>query len=160
MRPFALGIIFLCIQAFAQDSSKTVTTIFYFGGSDCHFCVDRRNVQNINKMKGELPQHYHEMSFKFVLVVMDKEIDRGIRYSKKYPGWDEVCIGQFYDNELMLEHVNRSAMPGVPHIMVYRDSLRIGKWNIPTISNRALLVDLAGEGAIDRWVQSGYALKK
>jgi len=160
MRTMICAMIFLSVQAFAQDSTKTVITVFYFGGSDCPYCIDHRNVQNINKMRAELPRLYHDMSFKFVLVVMDKEIERGMRYSKKYPAWDEVCIGQFYDNEMMLEHVNQSPLPAVPHIMVYRDSLRLGKLNIPTIGNRALLIDLVGENAIAKWGKAGYALKQ
>ncbi len=93
------------------------------------------------------------------MVVMDDSLDQGYQFTKKYLPWDEVSVGKFYSNELMLEHVNRSPIPGVPHIMVYSDSLLIGKYNIPLIRKRTLLLDLVGESAIGKWIQSGYSIK-
>jgi hypothetical protein len=143
-----------------QETAKTRFTIFYFGGSDCGYCNLPANIKNVNKMRSELPKHYKGRAMKFVLVVMDKDIERGLQYIKKYRRWDEVSIGEFYDNELMLEHVNRSKIAGVPHIMVYRDSLATDSLNIPTINKRVLLKDLVGGKAIDAWVKDGYPLEK
>ena len=86
---------------------------------------------------------------------MDKDIEQGIRFTRKYPNWDEISIGQFYNNELMLVHLNRSQVPGVPHIMIYNDILRIGNYGIPTNQKRTLRVDLVGEKAIESWIQKG-----
>jgi glutaredoxin len=160
MKVFLFVTMFATTTAVFQSSHRTVTTVFYFGGSDCPHCIEQKNIDNINKMKAELPKKYEKLSFKFVLVVMDKHIERGIRYAQKYGSWDEISIGQFYNNELMLQHVNRAQIPGVPHIMIYKDSLNIGKYNIPTIERRTLLVDLAGELSIDHWIRDGYPLYK
>ena len=143
-----------------QTEQKVVTTVFYFGGSDCAYCMQRENIENINKMRADLPVQKKDLSFKFVLVVMDKDLKQGMEYAKKYPRWDEISIGKFYDNELMLQHVNKTELPGVPDIMVYRDSLTIGKFNVPTIADRTLLVNVVGEKAIDTWIRNGYQLAK
>ena len=112
----------------------------------------------MKKMKAELPAKYKQRQFKFVLVVMDEDVERGIQYTKKYPAWDEISIGKFYYNELMLQHVNKTQIPGVPHIMVYNDVLTRGKFNVPLIQKRSLLVDLLGAKTIDAWVNEGYKL--
>ena len=149
----------LSSSAFSQDSLKSVVSVFYFGGSDCPYCVDARNVRHINEMRAQMPKTYPDSTLKFVLVVMDKDIKGGLRYAGKYPNWNEVSIGGFYNNELMLEHVNVTHLPGVPHIIVYHDLLKTGKYNIPTIQKRDLLVDLVGESAIASWIVKGYQLK-
>jgi hypothetical protein len=161
MKTIVLAIVLLPITiAFSQTSDSIVTTVFYFGGSDCGYCVMERNVQNIKTMKEQLPSIYPARKFKFVLVVMDEDIQRGIKYSSKYPGWNELSIGMFYHNELMLAHVNKTKLPGVPHIMIYEDSFAIGDYNVPTISKRKSIVELVGANAIDEWIKDGYKLAK
>lgn len=145
--------------ALAQKSPTGRLTVFYFGGSDCPYSTDEKNIANIDKMRAEIAQKHSQIPFKFVMVVMDEDIDQGVQFAKKYKPWDELSIGQFYQNELMLEHVNRTAIPGVPHIMIYRDSLAVGQHNIPTIKLRTLALDLVGESAISKWIESGYPIK-
>lgn len=158
MKTIVLLLLFAVSVALAQKSPTERLTIFYFGGSDCPYSMSEKNIANIDKMRDELSQKHSLIPFKFVMVVMDEDIDQGIQFAKKYKPWDEVSIGQFYQNELMLEHVNRSAIPGVPHIMIYRDSLVVGQHNIPTIKQRTLVLDLVGESAISDWIQSGYPI--
>ena len=136
------------------------TYVFYFGGSDCPHSTDPQNIANINAMRSKLPKVYPSTAFKFILVVMDSNLQDGIKFAANYPNWDELSIGNFYNNELMLAHVNQSAIPGVPHIMVYTDSLVIGRLGIPSIRKRTLLVDLVGESAIQKWTQRNYPMIK
>jgi hypothetical protein len=154
----ALVLLFAISTLLSQTSTNRRATVFYFGGSDCPFSVDEKNIANIDKMRTELAGKHAQMPFKFVMVVMDDSLDRGIAFAKKYLQWDELSIGKFYNNELMLEHVNRAPIPGVPHIMVYGDSLVVGKYNIPSIKKRTLLLDLVGESAIGKWIESGYPI--
>ena len=158
MKSFALILLFAAGTVLSQTSSNRRATVFYFGGSDCPFSVDEKNIANIDKMRSELARKHTQIPFKFVMVVMDDSLEQGVQFAKKYIRWDELSIGQFYNNELMLEHVNRAAIPGVPHIMVYSDSLEIGKYNIPSIKKRKLLLDLVGESAIGKWIESGYPI--
>ena len=162
MKTFFILIAFMASEALGQDSLKTVKTVFYFGGSDCVYCVDPKNVENINAMRVNLPKTYKDVVFKFVLVVMDENLKEGIKYADKYPSWDELSIGQFYNNELMLAYLNRSSIPGVPHIMIYNDVLNLhtNGHSVPTIEKRTLLVDLVGERSIQGWIQQGFPLKK
>lgn len=159
MKNIVMLLLFATSATLAQKSPTERLTVFYFGGSDCPYSMDEKNIANIDKMRAELSEKHNQIPFKFVMVVMDQDIDQGVLFAKKYRPWDELSIGQFYHNELMLEHVNRSAIPGVPHIMIYRDSLVVGQHNIPTIKQRTLLVDLVGESAISKWIQSGYSIK-
>lgn len=150
----------LCVSStvLSQTSSTRRVTVFYFGGSDCPFSVDEKNIANIDKMRTGLPEKHASMDFKFVMVVMDDSLDQGYQYTRKYLPWDEISIGKFYNNELMLEHVNRSPIPGVPHLMLYGDSLLVGKHNIPSIRKRTLLLDLVGESSIGKWIAGGYPI--
>lgn len=146
--------------AVAQHSNKSQLTLFYFGGTDCYYCNLPENVKNINKIHAEFPRQYKNNHIKFVMVVMDKEIPDGLKYLKKYGYWDEISVGGFYNNELMLEHVNRSRVSGVPQIMVYQDSLSIDTLGVPVISKRTQLIDLLGKNAINQWVSDHYPLEK
>ena len=159
MKNIVLLLSFAVSVALAQKSPTERLTVFYFGGSDCPYSTDEKNIANIDRMRTALSGRHNQIPFKFVMVVMDKDVDRGVLFVKKYKPWDELSIGQFYHNELMLEHVNRSPIPGVPHIMIYRDSLVVGQHNIPTIKQRKLLIDLVGESAISTWIQSDYPIK-
>jgi hypothetical protein len=90
---------------------------------------------------------------------MDKDIEEGLKFIKKYGYWDEISIGNFYNNELALNYLNQTEIPGVPHVMVYRDLLVIKeKLSIPIIKERKLLVDLVGGTQIASWINEGYPL--
>lgn len=160
MKHIALFLLIASSSAISQYSNKSQLTLFYFGGTDCYYCNLPENVKNINKMHSEFPKRYKNIPIKFVMVVMDKEIPVGLKYIKKYGYWDEISIGGFYNNELMLEHVNQAKVSGVPQIMVYHDSLSIDTLGIPIISKRTQLLDLLGKDAINQWVSDHYPLNK
>ena len=160
MKIVSFLLVFATGMAFSQTSSTHRITVFYFGSSDCPYCVDGKNIANINVMRTELPKKHAPTPFKFVMVVMDDSLDRGFRFAGKYVPWDEISIGQFYNNELMLEHVNRSRIPGVPHIMVYSDSLGMDTSGIPSMRKRTPLLDLVGESAIGKWIKNGFLIQE
>ena len=82
---------------------------------------------------------------------MDEDIEEGLKFIKKYGYWDEISIGSFYYNELALNYLNKTEIPGVPHVMVYKDFLMKKKeMFIPIIMERKLLVDLAGATQIGK----------
>ena len=62
MKTFIILTVLLSVQTFAQDSLKRVTLVFYFGGSDCPYCIDTKNVENINTMRTNLPKVYPDSS--------------------------------------------------------------------------------------------------
>ena len=143
-----------------RDSVGSVITVFYFGGSDCSNCVKPKEIANIKTLRRELPKKHPEAGFKFVLVVMDTDIPQGIRYARKYPNWNELSIGSFYNNELMLQHVNGTKLPGVPQLMIYRNTLvkRID-FSVPILRSRTLIADLVGGSKIQKWMQAAYPLE-
>lgn len=88
---------------------------------------------------------------------MDKNIEDGLEYVKKYGEyWDEISIGKFYENELVMNNLNKAKIPGVPHIIVYKDTLI--KMTTPVIKSRKIVVDLLGADQIQKWISSGYPL--
>jgi len=144
----------------SSDSVSTIVSVFYFGGSDCTFCVMPKEIASINVLRRELPKMHPEERFKFVLVVMDTDIRKGIGYVRKYPNWDEVSIGSFYNNELMLEHVNGTKWPGVPHLLIYRDTLaKRPDFAVPRLCARTLLGECVGGSKIQLWIKDGYPLQ-
>jgi len=159
MRILFIFLIFISTTVYSKNPNKTVYTLFYFGASDCGYCVDSVNIARINKMRLELPRLRKDLSFKFVLVVMDTKIDEGIEFTKHYPNWNELSIGSRYNNELMMAHLNRSEIAGVPHVMLYKDNVQYDESNIPTIKKRTLLKDLVGQTKIKNWLNDGYPIK-
>lgn len=47
MKVFLVLTALFTTQALGQDSLKAVVSVFYFGGSDCPYCMDSSNVKNI-----------------------------------------------------------------------------------------------------------------
>jgi hypothetical protein len=91
---------------------------------------------------------------------MDENIEEGLKFIKKYGYWDEISIGKFYNNELALNYLNKTEIPGVPHVLVYKDILiKKEKVSVPIIKERKLLVDLVGGTQIGNWINNDYPLK-
>ena len=156
---FLLFIIYASL-GFTQDKSKETLVVYYFGATSCGFCNVLENIEKIKKIKTEFSEKNKDSNIKFVMVCMDKDIEEGLKFIKKYGYWDEISIGNFYNNELALNYLNKTEIPGVTHVMVYRDLLVIKeKLSIPIIKERKLLVDLVGGTQIGSWINEGYPLK-
>jgi hypothetical protein len=150
-----LGNMFL--DSHIQDKeSAEVLIVYYFGATDFGFCTAQENIEKIKKIKTDLSDKYGNKKTKFVMVCMDKDIKKGLKFIQKYGYWDEISIGSFYDNELALAALNASPVPKVPHLMVFKDIHSIGKWSLPLLKERTLLVDLAGGEQISEWIRKTY----
>jgi len=145
---------------FTQDKSEETLVVYYFGATSCGFCNVPENIEKIKKIKKEFSEKYKDSNIKFVMVCMDENIEEGLRFIKKYGYWDEISIGKFYNNELALNYLNKTEIPGVPHVIVYKDLLfKREKMSVPIIKERKLLVDLVGGTQIGNWINNGYPLK-
>lgn len=143
-----------------QNISKEIYVVYYFGATSCGFCNIPENIERIKRIKIEFSEKYSDCNIKYVMVCMDRDIEEGLKFIKKYGYWDEISIGAFYNNELALNYLNKTEIPGVPHVMVYKDLLMKKKEiSIPIIMERKLLVDLVGGTQIGDWINSGYPLK-
>ena len=143
-----------------QEKFKETYVVYYFGATSCGYCNVSENIEKIKKIKTEFSVKYKDSNIKFVMVCMDENIEEGLKFIKKYGYWDEISIGKFYNNELALNYLNKTEIPGVPHVMVYKDLLVIKeKLSIPIIKERKLLVDLVGGTQIGSWINDGYPLK-
>lgn len=150
-----LGSVFLDSSRENEKFEETLV-VYYFGATDFGFCMVPDNIEKIKKIKTELSEEYGRSKVKFVMVCMDKDVEKGLKFVKKYGYWDEISIGSFYNNELALAALNSSHLPEVPHVMVFKDILSFGKWSLPLRKERTLLVDLAGEEQINEWIQKAY----
>jgi hypothetical protein len=141
-----------------KDKQQDFLVVYYFGATNIGFCTAPDNIEIIKKLKKDLPLEHENFRFKFVLVCLDENLDTGQKFIKKYGQWDEIAIGGSYGNELALYHLNTTELPSLPHILIFKDTLTSGRWNIPVIERRKLLVDLAGEKQIGDWIDKGYPI--
>lgn len=142
-----------------QQTAKEAFVVYYFGATSCGYCNIPANIEKIKQIRNEFFKKYPDFKTKYVLVCMDKNIEEGLEFIKKYGYWDEISIGSFYDNELALNFLNTTKIPGVPHVMVYKDIYLIEQFSIPVIKERKLLIDLVGGTQIGNWIDKGYPLK-
>jgi thiol-disulfide isomerase/thioredoxin len=143
-----------------QEKLKETYVVYYFGATSCGYCNMPENIKKIKKIKIDFSKKYPDSNIKYVMVCMDRDIEEGLKFIKKYGYWDEISIGNFYNNELALIYLNQTEIPGVPHVMVYRDLLvKKEKGSIYIIKERKLLVDLVGGTQIGSWINDGYPLK-
>lgn len=141
-----------------EEEFEETLVVYYFGATNCGFCTAPENINKIKKIKTDFSAREKSLYAKFVMVCMDEDIKEGLKFIKKYGYWDEISIGGFYKNELALSVLNRARIPGVPHILVFRDTLTRERWNIPVLKKRRLLVDLVGGKEIEDWIEEGYPL--
>jgi len=143
-----------------QNKSNEIYVVYYFGATSCGYCNMPKNIEKIKKIRIDFSGKYPDLNVKYVMVCMDEDIDEGLKFIKKYGYWDEISIGNFYNNELALSYLNKTEIPGVPHVLIYRDLLvKKEKLSIPIIKERKLLVDLVGGTQIGSWINDGYPLK-
>ena len=146
--------------AYSNEESEEKYVVYYFGATDCGYCNIPENIENVKKIKVEFSQKYINKKVKYVMVCFDNDIEQGIKFIKKYGYWDEVSVGQRYYNDLSLQCLNKTKIPGLPHIIVYNDIYSsLSEWSIPVIKKRDILVDLVGGKEINEWIQNGYPLE-
>ena len=92
------------------------------------------------------------------MVVMDKSIEQGIKYLEKYEFWDEVSIGGHYSNEHNISYLNKQEVPGIPHILIFKDKLVEGGFGVTILEERGLLLKLMGADEIVEWVNSDFKI--
>ena len=162
-----LGLIFLGISmvlfSFSnlnsqRKQSEDILVFYYFGSTNIGFCTAAENIEKILRIREDLPLKYNNIRMKFVLVCLDEDMEAGFKYVKKYGHWDEISIGDAFRNELALNYLNTTEVPSIPHIIVFLNTITIGKWNIPILKKRKILVDLAGEKQIGDWIKQDYPL--
>ncbi|MBI3578910.1 MAG: hypothetical protein HY089_05800 [Ignavibacteriales bacterium] len=149
-------ILMMSFSLYSQEKSKEVYVVYYFGATDCGPCNTPKNIENIKKIKAELPKKYSGKEFKFVMVTFDEDIEEGIKFVKKYGFWDEISVGKRWQNELVMQHLNTAKLPGLPHIFV--DQTFLIK-NEPIVKSKTTIVELLGGKQIDQWVADGFPLK-
>ena len=142
---------------FSQGLAQERLTIYYFGATSCGPCNRPEVIESLKKLPVAFKNVHTDLDTKFVMVCMDTNIQEGLIFIKKYELWDEISIGSHYDNELALLVLNKTPMPGLPHIVVYRDTMKKTKY-ASTIENRDLLKDIVGGKPIVEWVNSGMSL--
>ena len=147
--------IFLSISIFAQEHM----TIFYFGATSCGPCNRSEVIESIKKIKSEFDSLHQGVKTKYVMVCLDEDISEGIKFIEKYGYWDEISIGSWSKNELVLENLNKSNMPGVPHIFVSRDTYEKANHGVELIKTREFVKEIIGGDKIVEWVKSGFILE-
>jgi len=152
-----IGSFFLNLT-FIKEEFKETLVFYYFASTQFGTCTAPESIERIKNIKTEFSEKYSESSIKFVMVCLNHDFDKALKFIKKHGDWDEISIGQSFANELALTLLNPSEIPKVPHILVFKDRHKKGKWNLPLIKERKLMVDLAGEEQIKEWVEKDYPL--
>ena len=142
----------------SKDEAKEIIVFYYFASTQFGYCSLPENIEKIKKIKTEFPEKYKKTEIKFVMICLDDNLEKGLKFIRKHGYWDEISIGKSFGNELALNYLNISKIPKVPHILVFKDLHETGKWNLPVIKERKLIVDLAGTEQIEEWIQQEYPL--
>ena len=153
----------LSTQAQTKNNERdSMYSVIYFGATDCFYCNIEKNISNISTMVNEIKEQYKSLNLKTMIVSMDKDIAQGLKFIEKYDTrkWDEISIGSFYNNELALTYLNKTKVPGVPHIVVIKHITLKGEYNIPHAVADEVVVDLVGGTEIDNWLQANYSFRK
>jgi hypothetical protein len=163
---FVLLLVSIAQSANAQQAKKNVKdsvySVIYFGATDCYYCNIEKNISNISKMVTEIKDQYKDLKVKTVIVSMDKDISEGLKFIDKYTtkNWDEIAIGSFYQNELALTYLNKTKIPGVPHLVVVKHVTVNSDLSVPVPVSDKVLVDIVGGTEIDSWLKENYSFRK
>ena len=155
MRNLFLSIFFVVIiqNCFSQDSYDR--KVFYFFGSyDCAHCQDTVLQNRIADINSYLRQTSDSSQYHFVMVCFDKDLQKAVDFTRKFGEWDEISLGARYKNEMSLRLLNRTELPGTPHILVVNETLTARERfkSIPLIENEEIEVDLIGTANILNWI--------
>lgn len=143
---------------FQREQTEEYLVVYYFAATDFGFCTVPKNIEKIKKIKVDLSAKTKSQRLKFVMVALDENIEEGLKLIDKHGTWDEISAGSRFRNELALAHLNRSGIPVIPHLLVFREVISAGKWHIPIVLRRERLADLAGGEQIAGWMEKGYSL--
>ncbi len=145
-----------------KSANDSMYSVIYFGATSCYYCNLEKNIANIKKMSGSIKARYKDLHLKTLIISMDPDLQEGLTYIKKYQDstWDEIAVGSFYNNELALFYLNKSKVPGVPHVLVIKHVTKKGEYNIPHSIKDDVLVDLVGGDQIDKWISENYYFPK
>ena len=154
---FILFIVVGFYQLNAQDNGKTVYTVMYFGASDCGPCNRKEVIEAIHKLKTQFSKIHKLTEVKFIVVCIDTEIDIGIKFIKKYNDWDEFSIGSHYENEIAMQTLNKTQIPGMPHIIVYKDNI-VQVNDCSQIDKRETVIEVLGGDKIVEWSKNNFQL--
>ncbi|MFO7981221.1 MAG: hypothetical protein R6V00_10375 [Candidatus Aminicenantes bacterium] len=152
-----IGSFFLNSAAIKEEPKETLV-FYYFASTRFGTSAAPETIENTKKIKIAFSEKYNESSIKFVMVCLNHDFAKALKFIKKHGDWDEISIGKSFANELALNLLNPSEIPKVPHILVFKDQHKKGKWSLPLIKERKLMVDLAGEEQIQEWVENDYPL--
>ena len=133
-------------------------TVFYFGASDCGPCHHPDVIKSIDKISANFDSLHPAYDTKLVMVALDENIDLGLKYISTYDPWDEISIGSRYRNENTLAHLNNIEIPGIPQLIIFKDSFEVGDYGVEIIKNRELLTNLISGGEIIPWVNGKMKL--
>ena len=134
-------------------------TIFYFGATSCGPCNRSEVVESIKEMKAKFDSVHNDYKTKFVMVCMDENIAEGLKFIQKYGYWNEISIGSWFNNELVLANLNKTDIPAAPHILIYSEIFEKAKYGTVLIKNKELIKEILGGDKIVAWVKSGMELK-
>jgi len=141
-----------------EDEAKEIMVFYYFASTQFGYCSLPENIEKIKKIKTEFSEKFDKTKIKFVMVSLDNDLEKGLKLIRKHGYWDEISIGKSFRNELALNYLNKSKIPKIPHILVFKDMYETRRWNLPIIKERKLIVDLAGAEQIEEWIQQEYPL--
>lgn len=150
-------ILTLFVSSLIASNDKQTLVIYYFGATSCGWCNTPECVSSINKLRNEFSEYHKEYVVKFVMVCMDNNIEEGLKFISKYGYWDEISIGSFYNNELVMNYLDKTSIPGVPHVIVFQDLYENER--APIIKERKTIKDLVGAKQIKEWVDNKYLLE-
>jgi thiol-disulfide isomerase/thioredoxin len=153
-----LLILFISIHLLFSQKAETSYTLMYFGATSCGPCMRETTIQAIKDIKKDFIKDTKLEKVKFVIVCIDDSLDEALTFINKYKDWDEFSLGSFYNNELMLDYLNKTARPGIPHILLFKDII-IDK-PIPEKKNRVLVAEIVGSDKIIDWVKNGFPIEK
>src|SRR5258705_5908312 len=145
----------LTILSFAgknRHAAKEQYVLLYYGATDCYYCNLPENILNINTLTNSIGKKYP--GIKKVMVCMDRDLKEGLTFINKYDStWNEISIGSFYQNELACQYLNKTKIPGVPHIMLLkRNYSDDNQYKVPVTTSTDVLVDLVGGNKINKCI--------
>ena len=141
----------------SAGNDKPTLVVYYFGATSCVFCNTEDCINSIKKLRNEFSNIHKDYETKFVMVCMDPDIEEGLKFISKYGYWDEISIGSHYQNELVLNYLDKTKIPGLPHVIVFQDFYE--NKSTPVIKDRKTIVDLVGVSNIKDWVDKNFPIE-